>query len=275
LTIAGSFVIVSTVSVGFTFQFSINIIVQAGGTLQDQTNTHQFYFLAGSLCTFYSGASFIGSGTEFFQYTSLPANGTLGASYTIGSSISSAFTFGILLDGTIQTFSQVTFIVEITGDFTETNTWLGRIVPTDSVCSSVGGCGLYISSGSVLSTISLNGQLDINFNFITVVTGARFELGSVGVSGSFRFRHSCRFDIHGTVKYVPANSIGIYLTIGSSFNFYAGATFTTSFTITINIYNPATNNTIGSGISISTSFTGPYFASISETGVVVTSTIRE
>jgi hypothetical protein len=276
LTIAGSFVITSSAGGGgFTFQFPINIIVQAGGAFYDQTNLNQFYFLAGSVCTFYSGAFFIGSNTQFFQYTSLPASGSLGASYTIGSSISSSFTFAILLDGTIQTFNQVTFIAAISGSFTSTSVWIGGIVPTDSICSSVGGCGLYISSGCVLSTISLNGVLNINFNLIVVATGANFELGSAGVVGSFRFRFASRFDIHGTLTYIPLNFNGIYLPIGSAVNFYAGAIFNTTFSITINIYNPSTNVTIGSGISISTSFSGPYYASISLTGVVVTSTIRK
>src|ERR1700678_827847 len=42
LTIAGSFVITSSASGGgFTFQFPINIIVQAGGAFYDHTNLNQ------------------------------------------------------------------------------------------------------------------------------------------------------------------------------------------------------------------------------------------
>ncbi len=275
MTIAGTFVFTSSISVGFTFQFSINIIVQAGGTLSDQTTVHEFYFLAGSLCTFYSGATFIGSETQFFQYTSLPASGSLGARFKIGSSVSGTFSFFILLDGSIQTFTQVTFVVVITGSFTATNTWLGGIVPTNTICASLGGCGLYISSGLALSTSTLSGELDINFNVIIVASNATFELGSVGVSGSFRFRYACRFEIHGTLKYVPVNFIGIFFTVNTAFNFYAGAAFSTVLTITLHIYNPVTNGTLGSGISVSSNFVGPYYASISETGVIVTSTNRK
>ncbi len=275
MTIAGTFVFTSSSNAGFTFQYSINIIVQAGGTLSDQTSFHQFYFLAGSLCTFYSGATFIGSETQFFQYTTSPANGSLGASFTIGSSVSGTFSFFILLDGTIQTFTQVTFVVVISGSFTETNTWLGGIIPTNTICSSVGGCALYISSGCSLSTATLNGTLDINFNVITVSSGATFELGSVGGSGSFRFRYACRFEIHGTLKYVPVNFKGIFFTVNTQFNFYAGATFSTLLTITLHIYNPITNVTLTGGISVSSSFVGPYFVSISESGVIVTSTVRK
>ena len=178
LTIAGTFLVVSSGDI--TFQYPINIIVQAFGTLTDQTSGHKWYFLGGSLCTFYSSASFVGVGTIFWTYTTLPASGSQGVSYTVGSTLQGPFTFGVLFDGTIQTFAKVTFIVGITGDFSASGTWLGGVIPTGSFCNEVGGCKLYISSGCTLSTASLNGQCDINFIDITVATGATFELGSAG-----------------------------------------------------------------------------------------------
>ncbi len=275
MTIAGIFIIAPSISGGFTFQFAINIIVQAGGTFQDQTTAHQLFFLAGSLCTFYPGASFIGSSTVVYTYQSLPATGSLGANYKFGSSFSGPFTFGILLDGSIQTFAKVTFIAAISGSFTETNTWLGGIVPNESICSLVGGCGLYISSGCVLSTASLNGQLNINFNLITISSGGTFELGAADCLCGFRFQFEFRFDIYGILKYLPLNTDGIFLPIGSAFNFYAGASFASSSSITLTTYDTATNVIVGAGISISSSFSGPYFALISENGDIVTNSVRE
>ncbi len=275
LTVAGTFAIASSASVGFTFKFAINIIVQAGGIFQDQTTAHQLFFLAGSLCTFYPGTLFFGSSTVVFTYQTLPATGSLGANYTFGSSFSGPFTFGILLDGSIQTFTKVTFIAAISGNFTETNTWLGGIVPNESICSLVGGCGLYISSGCVLSTASLNGQLNINFNLITISSGGTFELGAADCLCGFRFQFEFRFDIYGVLKYLPLNTDGIFLPIGTAFNFYANASFVSNSSITLISYDPVTNVTVGVGISISSSFSGPYFALISENGDIVTNSVRE
>ena len=258
-----------------TFQYPINIIVQAFGTLTDQTSGHKWYFLGGSLCTFYSSASFVGVGTIFWTYTTLPASGSQGVSYTVGSTLQGPFTFGVLFDGTIQTFAKVTFIVGITGDFSASGTWLGGVIPTGSFCNEVGGCKLYISSGCTLSTASLNGQCDINFNEITVATGATFQLGSVGFVGGFRFLFPFTFNIHGTLNFLPTSGGSIYLPFGCGFNFFGGAIFTSSRAITIRIYDISVGGEGTVLINISGTFSGPYYVSISITGEVQESSERK
>ena len=210
----------------------------------------------------------MGVGTIFWTYTTLPASGSQGVSYTIGSSLQGPFTFGVLFDGTIQTFAQVTFIVGITGDFSASGTWLGGVIPTPSFCDEVGGCGLYISSGCTLSTVSLNGQCNINFNVITVVSGATFQLGSVGFVGGFRFLFPFTFNIHGTLNFLPTSGGSIYLPFGCGFNFFGGAKFTSSRAISIRTYNILIGGEGTFVITIDSTFVGPYYVSISITGEI-------
>jgi hypothetical protein len=272
LTIAGTFSIVSSASSGFTFNSVINIIVQNGATFRDQTSGHQFYFRTGSLCTFYPGASFIGTNTQVFTYTSLPATGSLGASYTFGSSISGPFTFGILLDGSIQTFAKVTFIAAVSGSFTATTTWLGGLVPTADLCVLAGGCGLSISSGCTLSTASLNDELNINFNLITIAAGGICQLGTAGVNTGFRFRFLLALNCYGQLIDVSGGNGGIYFPFGSGFNLYIGGSFTAQVSTFLYAYNTVTGQTSGTPVSLSISLNTSFFVTISLSGAISVST---
>jgi hypothetical protein len=69
--------------------------------------------------------------------------------------------------------------------------------------------------------------------------------------------------------------MGIYLPGGSDFNFFSGASFFSLLSISLRIYDPLNGTEIGSGITLSTSFSGPYFLTISETGVTAINTIRK
>jgi len=269
ITIGGTFIISSTTD--FTFQYAINIIIEAGGSFKDETTAHKLYFFAGTIWTFYTGASFTGLGTIAYQYTTLPASGSFGASYTFGGSISGPFTFGILLSGEIQTFSTVTFIVAISGGFNVRGTWLGGIAPTVDFCDSIGGCGLYISSGCNLDTSELNGQLSINFNVISIASGGTFSLGAAGLTGGFQFLYTFSFNIYGTLNFL-ASTGSIYLPWGCGFNFFAGAQFSSSFEVEIRTYqapNVATSIVL---ISLSSSSIGPYYFSISISGDITETT---
>jgi hypothetical protein len=268
LTVAGTFAIASSASVGFTFQFAINIIVQAGGIFQDQTTAHQLFFLAGSLCTFYPGTSFFGGSTVVFTYQTLPATGSLGANYTFGSFLSGPFTFGILLDGSILTFAEVTFIVEQSGDFTGNSSWLGGSVPTNDVCSLFGGCNLYIGTGFNLSTASLNGQLDVNLKEITVANGGVFELGAAGFNISFKFLFTVVLDCYGYLVDVSSGDSGIYLPFGSDFNLYAGGFFISQVSTFLYAYNTTSGETSGAPVSLPISLSGPYTVEISTSGEI-------
>ena len=178
----------SGISGGFTFNFAVAITIQSGGSCQDQTSSHQIYFPINSVSTFYSGAIFVGVNTVIQTYTSLPATGSLGVSYTIGSSISGALTIGVISTTSIVTFPKVTFIATVSGSIISGSTYLGGTAPTADLCASiVGRCGLYVAPACSLNTIGISNQLNININVITVSNGGTFVIGTTDVSGGFTF----------------------------------------------------------------------------------------
>ena len=247
------------------FQQIINIVVAAGGSFKDETSQHKIFFLAGSLLTLSTGASFTGSGTTASQYT---LDGTIivpGSGSPLDDNIEGPFTCAALLSGEIQTFTKVTFIVGASGGFTLGATWFGGIVPTADFCSSVGGCGLYVSSGCNLDTSALNGELDINFSEISVPSGATCSLGTSGSSVGFRFKHQCNFNIYGTLSFLSSAG-GIYLAWGTKFSLFAGAKFGSSFSVEIRTYDPSTGGLGSLLTSLSASFSGSYIATISVSG---------
>ena len=274
LTIQGSFVI--STSADFTFQYAINIIIENNGIFQDLTANHRLIFFAGSLCTFYPQASFVGSGTVIVQFTALPASANLGASFTLGDSFTGGYTFGILLSGEIQHFNSIAFIARISGSFTDDATWLGGLAPTVDFCNSVGGCGLYIPSGCSLLTASLNGQLNINFAWITIASGGTFSLGALDWTGGFRFMFGFIFNIYGTLNFLSATGGSIYLPFGCGFNFYADASFLSSVSINLMTYDVSLGAVEGKLVtSLLSDFSDSYFVTISTNGSIETSESRK
>lgn len=188
MDIYGTLALGSSSTSTFTFQQSINLFVYNGGKLQDQTSGGKIYIRTNSVLRVHPGGSCGGSAnTQIVSFTSLPETSSSGVTLTLGSSVSGPFTCGVISSSSIQSFQQVTYIASQSGDFTANNTWLGGIIPTADVCSLVGGCGMYIAQGCTLSTASLNNQLSINFNVITVDSGATIQLGTSSVSGGFTF----------------------------------------------------------------------------------------
>ena len=268
ITISGSFIFSSTIDI--TFEIIINIIIEVGGSLQDQTSQHQWNLLAGSTCTFYSGSSFTGSNTMIYVYTVGESGNIQGASFSFGSSLSGPFTFTIILTGEIQTFTKVTFIAGVSGGFGTKGTWLGGIVPTADFCASIGGCGLYISSGCNLDTSELGGELNINFNAISIASGGTFSLGSTGSSTGFRFVFFCQFNIFGILNFVSSAG-GLYLPFGSAFNLFGGAQISSSIEVEFRIYDGTVSGMSSSTIahSFSSSFTGSFYGLVSIDGSFV------
>jgi hypothetical protein len=271
LIIEGTFIIQSTGGVGFTFTSAVNIIIRAGATLDDETDNHQIYCLAGSVFTFYAGASFTGNSTKVSIYKSIPASGSLGANFTLGSNVSGPFTLGILLDGSIETLTRVTFIARQNGSFVVSSTWLGGVVPTATACAS-DGCGLLIAPGVSLSTESLNGELNINFTVVMVRAGATFKLGAVGLTTGFRFRFRVLFVCYGILQDATESAGGIFLTSGSNFNLFGGGSFSSRVSTFLFVYNVETGVTIGTGLALNMSISGPYFVSVSNTGEITVNT---
>jgi len=272
LTIGGTLVLTSVG--GLAFQYAVNIIVQSGGTFQDSTGLGFLYFAYGSVFTLYPGAIFYGSSTEVFTYTSLPASDSVGESFTFGSYRGGPFTFAVLSTGSIQEFSYVTFVAGTTGEFSVESTWLGGLVPSVDLCSSVGGCGLFVASGCSLSTSSFNGQLNINFQSITVDADATLQLGTSGSSAGFSFAFAFTFSISGKLQFVSTSG-SVLLPFGSIFNFLSSASFISTNSFEIRIYNGIAGNTGSLLITASASFIGPYYAQISVSGGITTDTNRK
>ena len=275
VTVEGAAVVRSTGSVGFTFPFGINVIVRGGGSLNDQTDNNRIYCRPDSIFTFLDGSSFTGTNTVVSTYTGAVPSDGLEQSLPIGSSFSGPFTFAVPVDGSIQTYDSIMCQVRASGSFTSGFTWLGGIAPSFDFCNSVGGCGLNIPTGFTLSTASLNGELNIPFNSITVSAGSFFQLGTPGLIGGFRFRFGTTLGIFGSLQYSSADAAGIFIPFGSQFNFFAGASFSSGFTVPVSIFDPATSAVTGSSLSLTNGYSSPTFIDVSNTGVTVVDTNRK
>jgi len=272
LTIGGTLVLIS--SGGFAFQYAISIIVESTGTFQEETTLGFLYLRFGSLFILHPGATYFGQDTEAYTYTSLPASNSVDESFTFGSYRGGPFTFTVLSTGSIQEFSYVTFVAGTTGEFSVESTWLGGLVPSVDLCSSVGGCGLFVASGCSLSTSSFNGQLNINFQSITVDADATLQLGTSGSSAGFSFAFAFTFSISGKLQFVSTSG-SVLLPFGSIFNFLSSASFISTNSFEIRIYNGIAGNTGSLLITASASFIGPYYAQISVSGGITTDTNRK
>ena len=262
LTIEGTFIVTSSGSVGFAFGFSINILIRAGGTFQDQTDNNQLCFQTDTVVTFLPGAIFVGSSTQVFTCSGSPPTVGVGVSIDFGSSIVGPFTFGILVDGTTRTFQSVMCIVRRSGEFTVGLTWLGGIAPTPDFCAGVGGCDIFIFTGFILSTGSLSGNFNIQINFLFIIEGATLELGTTSLTTGFWFRFSITIECYGTlISYVN----GIYMVGNSTLNFYAGGRFTSTLYVYLYVYNVITLEIIGQ-FELGFLIIGPYFIVITIDG---------
>ena len=116
----------------------------------------------------------------------------------------SPFTCGIL-PGRQLSDRLVTFIAIQSGSFTTGSVYLGGFAPSNGLCALVGGCGIGVVSGVVLSTADLDGKLDIQINTIFVESNATLSLGTPNQPGGFRFRNPVRIDVYGVVALVSSN----------------------------------------------------------------------
>ena len=250
----------SGVSGGFTFNFAVAITIQSGGSCQDQTSSHQIYFPINSVSTFYSGAIFVGVNTVIQTYTSLPATGSLGVSYTIGSSISGALTIAILsTTSPILIFPKVTFIATVSGSIISGSTYLGGIAPTTDINTAVGGCGLYIASGCTLTTVGISNQLTININVITVASGGQCALGTSDVNTGFTFNFPISFIVQtgGLIQdQTPLHQI--YCPHGSAFTFYSGQAFIGANTYIYTYTTLPATASLGTSYIFGSSVSGPF-----------------
>ena len=190
---------------------------------------------------------------------------TVGGNYTFGSTRSGPFTFGILLSGEIQVFTSVTYIVKASGSFYSSATWLGGRAPRGDICDSVGGCGLYIPHSCDLSTEDLDDELDIYFKEITVAVGGTFSLGRSGRTSGFRFKYQFQFNIFGKIAFLASGG-SLYLPWGCAFNFYAGAQFISTYTVSIRTYQLTGNLEGTEFLRLNASITTSFYYQISING---------
>ena len=271
LDIYGTLVLGSSTSKTVMFIFPPNIIVYANGTLIDNTSGNQIISPAGTLLTVYPNGSFIGNNTNITTPTTSRSLSTTQPKIALISASVGPLTLGILPGNDIQLFPKVTSIVTVSGTFTAASTWLGGIVPRKDVCDLVGGCGLSISSSFALSTETLRGELDINYNEISIGASAGLILGTPGSSAGFRFRYSVTLNCNGRLQAATGGTGSIFIPLNSEFNFFAGATFVSTTSVSLIIYNTATSATVGTALTLSSSLSGPYFVTVSSSGQVTTS----
>ena len=122
--------------------------------------------------------------------------------------------------------------------------------------------------------MSLNGLLAVNFNEVIVAASATLQLGTPGSTAGFRFQFAVEFNCYGRLEDVTGHSGGIFLPKGSSFNFFTGAVFLSVVPTFLIIFDPVTGEVVGTSLALSVTFTGPFFVTVSDTGVLTTSTIR-
>ena len=226
------------------------------------------------MLTFLPGASFTGSSTKLITFTGATGGQGAGASLTLGSSFTGPFTAGISVDGTARRFRSVMCLARRSGGFRRASTWLGGVAPTVDFCGGASGCDLFLPGGFTLSTEELNGELDIQFNVINVAAGGSFKLGTKGSSTGFRFKLRTTLNILGTLEDVTGGTGGILVPFGSGLNLFFGARFVSSVSTFLRVFD-ASGQTVGSGLSLSSSLVGPLFAAIESDGEVTTSTTGE
>ena len=249
-------------SATFKFLFATNILIRAGGILQDMTTEKRILVAAGSLVTILPGGRVSSSVTVLQTFS---ATG-LGASVVLPSS--GPFTGGVLASGVILSYNKVTFIAIASGGFTSGDTFLGGEPPSADICSSTVACGVAVTAGVTLSTADLNGKLDLNIDLISVVAGAVLELGTPGSSAGFKFKNKIKLDVFGKLAAVFSGG-GIRLPFGSILGIRGGATFTSLIISFIQSFNSLTDADVGPPVVLPLFFSGPLFYQISSTGLIV------
>ena len=157
------------------------------------------------------------------------------------------------------------------GSFRTPSTWLGGVAPTADFCSGAGGCDLFLPDGFTLSTESLNGQLDIQFNVINIAAGGTFQLGTAGSSAGFRFKFKATLNVFGTLTDVTGSTGGIQVPVGSGLNLFFGAKFVSSVSTFLRTFDATSGATVGSGLTLSSASVGPLFAGVGSDGEITTS----
>ena len=271
--INGTLTLGSSSNDSIQFTYPVNLIVYPGGTLIDNTGGHVFDLAKGSIVTVYPDGTFTGDGTVINSDSSKRSLSRNKRRLLLPSGRGPR-TCGVLPNGQQQSFEKVTSMVCGSSEFSSRRSWLGGRPPTRAGCALAGGAGLSISAGFSLSTASLNGELDMNFDLIIIEASSRFQLGTPGSSAGFRFQFRLKLQIYGALEVVSGGTGGIYIPAGSAVNFFPGASFVSAAATSLIVYNPL-GGAILSTFALSSSITGPFYISVSLSGTVVSNTESE
>ncbi|CAF1149491.1 unnamed protein product, partial [Adineta ricciae] len=248
----------------FTFRNAINVKIRKGGILQDATTTKRILVPVNSLIYAFSGGSFGASGTTIQTYTS----SGVGASTSI-TTTSGPLTCAFLPDGTVRTAAKIAFFAVKSGSFKTGSSFCGGVAPTSDDCSD-SACSLEVLSGVTLSTADLNGVLDINFDTITINSGATMGLGTPGSASGFKFKFPVALSVLGALSFVASGG-NILVPYGSQFVLQAGGSLQSLIGTlpSLQTYSLLTG-ILGSIQTLASS--GPFFVVISVTGTISSGT---
>jgi hypothetical protein len=275
LDIYGSLVLGSANSDSFTFQFPPVITVYRDGSIQDATAKNQIYSPEDTLMNIYPGGRFIGQNTTIITYNPTRATQRAERGLDIGSPFSGPFTCGILPGDLVQFYYRITFMVRKSGEFLLATTWLGGVAPSHALCTLAGGCGLSITAGYTVTTVSLNGRLAMLFVSISISIQGLLVLNSPASPPGFQFLYPMDFGCSGGLRYDGAPGGSIFMPPGSNFNLFPSAQFTSISTVSLTIFDPLTNVIISVSTTLSATFVGPYYVAVSVTGITSISIISE
>ena len=272
MDVNGSLILGTPTSPTVTFRSPANIAVYPGGSLTVNPGSNRIVSPAGTLLNVFPNATLVGDNIDLSVPSTSRSLSSARAQLPNGPNRRGPLTCGILPGNSIEVHLRITFMVVVSGQISAGSTMLGGRPPTPGLCALAGGCGLSVSLSVTVSTSALNGVLQTQFTSFSVSVTSTFQIGTPGSSSGFRFSFAMTFDVYGTMQDVSGTTGGIYVTVRTSINFFAGARFTAEIDTFLYVYDPETGATISS-LRLSASFTGPFFITVSATGVISTSTV--
>lgn len=271
MNINGTLVLGAKNSTDVTFRSPVNIAVYPNGSLVDNTGGNRIVAPENSVVNIFPDGKLIGTNTDFSTPTSSRSLTESRTQMFSGSNGAGPKTCGSLPGGKVEVHQKITFMVAISGQMSVGSTMVGGEAPGANICALAGGCGLSMSLSVTLSTSSLGGSLNMRFDLFTVGVSSTFQVGTSGSRAGFFFRFAMIFNINGVMEDVSGTTGGIYIVVGTQLNLFPGARFRAQVDTFLYVYDPLTGATLSS-MRLSVSITGPFFISVSLTGVISTST---
>ena len=247
----------------FTFLYPTTLIIQSSGTLQDLTTVKVITLAQETYFGVLNGGS-IPSGSSIQVGTDARISGDR---YKLSGS-RGPLTVGLFGDMLLN-FPKLTHICRRSGAFTARSSFLGSYLPSAALCA-VYYCGLYVGPGATLTTAELNGAMNVQIDTVTIASGGILSLGTNGVSG-FSFPVPVSIQLYGTIIFVGSGDV-IRIPLGSYVNFFAGSSFSSAVVVSIQPYDPLNPSVIYTTLVLGTFFSGPYYVTISFSGVITYST---